>query len=308
MNCNRSHPWNCALLLAVLLTFAGWASAQSPVERAARLAQSGSWSAAYEALAPAIQGEPYRSDAHAWFVMGFIQKELHKLSGETGTDAPYRLGAVGSFQRAMAMSTLTAADRETSREALDYLARSYFREAIDRVEGFTPGATPEILALMGRYESILLQLNAAFDVSDQRADLHRYLGQAHANLLETGRYEATPVEAELFDATVEHYRKSLEYDAASYPSQYNLAIALYNHGVRQLKRINHTTSMFELMEIQDACVGLFEAALEPMQQAHAQRPDRLETLKGLMTIHYALSQEAASAEYREQIERILEKR
>ena len=63
--------------------------------------------------------------------------------------------------------------------------------------------------------------------------------------------------------------------------------------------------MFELMEIQDGCITLFEQSLIPMQAAHAQQPNRLETLKGLMTLHYALSQKDESNQYRAQIEEIL---
>ncbi|MGB1122256.1 MAG: hypothetical protein ACPG08_01940, partial [Flavobacteriales bacterium] len=110
------------------------------------------------------------------------------------------------------------------------------------------------------------------------------------------------------DGAIAHYETSLNFTPAHYPTLYNLAITLYNHGVRQLKRINHETSMFELMEIQDMCVGLFEQALVPMEQAHQQRPGRLETLKGLMTVHYALSQPDASDAYKRKIEAVLQKK
>ena len=290
----------------VLVTFA--LHAQSPVDRASRLAQSGSWWEAYDVLAPVIQSEPQRSDARAWFMLGFIEKELHKSTGESGAEAPHRVQSVASFEQALSMPALSTKDRTTAREALDFLSRTYFREAIDRVEGFTPGSTAEILGLMGQYEQIQSILNPRFDKSEQRADLHRYLGQAHAKLLETERHAGTSLERELFEGAVEHYGKSLEFEPDNYASQYNLAIVLYNHGVRQLKRIGHNTSMFELMEIQDHCVALFESALQPMKQAYTQRPERLETLKGLMTIHYALSQKDESDTYRSKIERILQKR
>jgi hypothetical protein len=62
--------------------------------------------------------------------------------------------------------------------------------------------------------------------------------------------------------------------------------------------------MFELMEIQDACVALFEESLTPMESAHQLQPNRFETLKGLMTIHYALNQSDESDRYREEIDRL----
>ena len=304
----RTTHWMQAVLWGAMVLVTCVLHAQSPVERASRLAQSGSWWEAYDVLAPVIQSEPQRSDARAWFMLGFIEKELHKSSGESGAEAPHRVQSVESFEQALSMPALPTKDRETAREALDFLSRTYFREAIDRVEGFTPGSTAEILGLMSQYERIQTTLNPQFDKSDQRADLHRYLGQAHAQLLETERHAGTAMERELFEGAVEHYGKSLAFDPDNYASQYNLAIVLYNHGVRQLKRIDHNTSMFELMEIQDQCVALFESALQPMQQSYTQRPERLETLKGLMTIHYALSQKEESDMYRSKIEDVLQKR
>ena len=304
-----SFPRFTFALTAVLIVLSTWtAAAQRSLERAEAFVRAGDWDAAHAVLAPEMDQAAYASNARAWFVLGFVQKEQFKASGASGLDAAERSRAVGSLQRALAMGTLSIRDEQTARDALDFLGRSYFREAIERVEGFTLGAEPEILGLMGRYESVLQSLNPAYDVTEQRADLHRYLGQAHANLLETERYAGTLEEQMLFDGAIAHYEASLTHAPAHYATLYNLAITLYNHGVRQLKRINHETSMFELMEIQDVCVGLFEQALLPMEQAHQRRPGRLETLKGLMTVHYALSQPEASDAYKRQIEALLQKK
>jgi tetratricopeptide (TPR) repeat protein len=190
-------------------------------------------------------------------------------------------------------------------EALDFLARSYFREAIAMVEGFTWGSTTDILSLYGRYEALELSLNPQKDLSMQRSDLNRYLGQAHAMLLESPSTRPAAELQAIFQEAIDHYRAALEGNENDYATQYNLAITLYNEGVRKLKGIGHETSMFELMEIQDGCITLFEQSLPPMQAAHAQQPNRLETLKGLMTLHYALSQKDESDRYRAQIEKIL---
>lgn len=281
---------------------------QSPLVRAESLVSAKKWDDARAVLYPEMQRPDYRTDAHAWYVLGFIEKERFKANGASGLDAEERLAAVNGFQRALELGGLPLREMEIAREALDFLSRTYFREAIERVEGFTLGAEADVMALMGRYESIQQSLNPAHDSREQRADLHRYLGQAHARLLETERYAGTANEQMAFEGAVSHYESSLNLAPNHYASLYNLAITLYNHGVRQLKRINHETSMFELMEIQDACVGLFEAALIPMEMAHDQRPERLETLKGLMTVHYALSQQAESDAYKRKIEEVLQKR
>lgn len=301
-------PRYAVILLGGLLALSTVvARAQSPLTQAETLMQTQRWDAAHAILNGRMQEDELRTNARAWLVLGFIQKERFKASGASGLEALERTEAVNHLQRAMDLGTLSSRDRQTAAEALDFMARTYFREAIERVEGFTLGAEPEIMGLMGRYEAIEQAIDPAHDATAQRADLHRYLGQAHARLLESDRYAGTDEEAVLFEGAVSHYESSLNLAPNHYATLYNLAITLYNHGVRQLKRINHETSMFELMEIQDACVGLFETALVPMEMAHKQRPDRLETLKGLMTIHYALSQPDESDAYKRKIEAVLQK-
>jgi hypothetical protein len=44
-----------------------------------------------------------------------------------------------------------------------------------------------------------------------------------------------------------------------------------------------------------------------MQAAHEAQPARLETLKGLMTIHYALSQPTESDRYKRELEEAIRK-
>ena len=290
--------------LIVLSAIGSSICAQGEAERATDLGQLGKWTEAKQVLEPVMASSVHQSSGRSWFVMGFIHKELHKSQGEFGADAPERLAAVSCFQRAIQLG-LNATDRRMAIEALDFLARSYFREAIAMVEGFTWGSTTDILSLYGRYEALELSLNPQKDLSMQRSDLNRYLGQAHAMLLESPSTRPAAELQAIFQVAIDHYRAALEGNENDYATQYNLAITLYNEGVRKLKGIGHETSMFELMEIQDGCITLFEQSLPPMQAAHAQQPNRLETLKGLMTLHYALSQKDESDRYRAQIEKIL---
>ncbi len=274
---------------------------QAVVERAAALGQQGNWEDALEVLLPAMDGVSLQSDAHTWYVLGYIQKELYKTKQVNDVDSPRRLEAVYSLQRAAELGA-TVEDARLIEAALDFLARSYLRDAIGRVEGFTVGSDDEVLMLFGRYEAIQKAIDPSADVTVQKADVYRYLGRANGQLLANSLGANQEQDQRLFDGSVAHYEAALKLMPGNYPGLYNLAITLYNQGVRQLKRIDHETSMFELMEIQDACVVLFERSLSPMEAAHQSQPDRFETLKGLMTIHYALNQPEASERYRKMIE------
>ena len=50
------------------------------------------------------------------------------------------------------------------------------------------------------------------------------------------------------------------------------------------------------------CVLLFQEALDPMLAAHNMERNRMETLKGLMTIYRALSQNEESEKYKSLLE------
>lgn len=304
---NRFHTIFGVITLLMALGWTTSGHTQEVVRRAMALGQSGAWEQAHALLEPAMSQETVRNSADSWYVLGFVEKELFKQAPHQPSGDANRLAAVNHLQRALQLG-LNDADLTMAREALDFLSRSYFRDAIDMVEGFTWGSTPVILELFARYEAIQLTLHPEHSTAQQRADLHRYLGQAHAILLESMTGKNPSRELEMFESAVNHYVESLLHDPKNYASNYNLAITIYNQGVRQLKRINSETSMFELMEIQDTCVELFEQALAPMERAHEQQPNRLETLKGLMTIHYALSNSVESNRYKEAIEQIMKNR
>ena len=290
----------CGRLAVVFMLSLGVTQAsfgQAVVERAMALGQAGNWGDALQALLPQMTTASLQSDAHSWYVLGFIQKELYKTTQRNDADSPFRLEAVSSLQRAWELGP-SREDAASIKAALDYLTRSYLLDAIDRVDGFTIDSDAEVLELFGRYEALVKSMNPASDVSVQKADVYRYLGLANGQLINGLEGVQLQQEQTLFDRSVGHYEEALKLTPGNYSGLYNLAITQYNQGVRQLKRIDHETSMFELMEIQDTCVALFEQALSPMESAHKVKPERFETLKGLMTIHYALNQPEESERYR----------
>jgi tetratricopeptide (TPR) repeat protein len=184
---------------------------------------------------------------------------------------------------------------------VDYLGRTYFDDAVAGIAGFRAGQDQEVQALFGRYKAARLAADPRADVREEEADLRLLLGQANALLLESVQDDEIGAAAStaLLDRAIAHYSEALRLRPGDYRAEYNRAITIYNHGVRQLKRIDPETSLFELMEVQDACIALFERALVPLQ------PERLETLKGLMTVHRALSQLDESERYRVELERVI---
>lgn len=279
----------------------GWGrlSAQSPVDRAIWLWDTGSRTDAVNTIQRAVQGEA-KQDAEAWYVWGYFEKELYKSEGKYPNSA-HRESARSALSEAWRLPADEEV-REQTRAALSYLSDTYFQDAMKWVASFNAAAEPDAQAAFEAALELKTLLDPGLDKGALEAEWERQLGQAFGRLLENS--EVATEQGLLLEA-VGHYEASLVLEPEHYGTLYNLAITLYNHGVRQLKRIGPETSMFELMEIQDACVGLFEEALPIMQRAHDQQPDRPETLKGLMTIHHALGQDELSNRYKVDLEKVL---
>ena len=279
----------------------GWGSlaAQSAVDRAIWLWDTGSRTDAVNTIQRAAQGEA-KQDAEAWYVWGYFEKELYKSEGKY-PNSVHRESARNALSEAWRLPA-DAEVREQTRAALSYLSDTYFQDAMKWVAGFSLAAEPDAQAAFDAAMDLKTLIDPSLDKGAFEAEWERQLGQAFGRLLANSE---AATEQELLLGAVGHYEASLVHEPEHYGTLYNLAITLYNHGVRQLKRIGPETSMFELMEIQDACVGLFEEALPMMQRAHDQQPDRPETLKGLMTIHHALGQNELSNRYKADLEKVL---
>jgi len=174
-------------------------------------------------------------------------------------------------------------------------------DVVSGVRGFTRGMDEEILEYFNEFVKIRSVIDKNEDWRSEEVEVEKNLARANRLLLENTSTDSE----ELFTRVIDHYTRAIELDGDDYTSRYNLAINLYNRGVARLKSIDHTTAMFELMEIQDACVELFEKALNPMLAAHRMSPERKETLKGLVTIYKALSNDDESDKYKRALEAVV---
>ncbi len=301
------------LLISTIL-FSMSTFAQSNVDAAISLAEEGAFRKAIAMIEPLLNGVA-KNDARAWYVAGYSHKERYKEFAFKGTSTSPQARS----ERSQAVKQLTHALKldkqdhylvegeisQLSNEALGYLAKTYMNDAVRGIKGFQEGNDDDVLAYFHEFTKIRGQLNSAENWISEEVEIEKNLAKANRILLESA---SKPEVSELFERVVGHYMRAIELDGNDYASRYNLAINLYNMGVRQLKSIDHTTSMFELMEIQDVCVALFQRSLDPMLAAHKMDPHRLETLKGLMTIYKALSEDSESEKYKQSLGQELELR
>ena len=283
-------------------------STHNQIDEAISYAEEGAFERALMMIEPLLENEA-KNDARAWYVAGYAHKGRYKDYAFRNTS----ISKTASTERSTAVEQLLKAydlDKKSAfpgkiselvEDALDYLAKTYMNDAVKGVHGFQKGLDEEILGYFMEFVKIKKVINPNENWVKEEVELEKNLAKANRILMETissTDHSSNQKQEELFEKVVSHYLRAIELDGDDYAAKYNLAINLYNRGVSELKSIDHTTSMFELMEIQDICVLLFKEALEPMLEAYTMDNDRKETLKGLMTIYRALSENEESDKYK----------
>ena len=301
--------------LTLLLSVVGIAqpgSTANLIDEAISFAKEGAYNDALLMIEPHLENGA-KNDARAWYVAGYSHKERYKdsafLNASTSkTASAERSIAVIQLLTAYELdknSAFPGAISELVEDALDYLSKTYMNDAVKGVHGFQMGLDEEVMTYFKAFVKIKNVLSPDENWVREEVELEKNLAKANRILLESidlNNTSSMQKREALFEKVVSHYLRAIELDGRDYTARYNLAINLYNRGVSELKSIDHTTSMFELMEIQDICVLLFQEALEPMLEAHNMERNRMETLKGLMTIYRALSQNEESEKYKRLLE------
>lgn len=309
---NRGLSFIGLTLLFSVVGIAQPGSTANLIDEAISFAKDGAYNDALLMIEPHLENGA-KNDARAWYVAGYSHKERYKdsafLNASTSkTASAERSIAVIQLLTAYELdknSAFPGAISELVEDALDYLSKTYMNDAVKGVHGFQMGMDEEVMTYFKAFVKIKNVLSPDENWVREEVELEKNLAKANRILLESidlNNTSSMQKREALFEKVVSHYLRAIELDGRDYTARYNLAINLYNRGVSELKSIDHTTSMFELMEIQDICVLLFQEALEPMLEAHNMERNRMETLKGLMTIYRALSQNEESEKYKRLLE------
>lgn len=291
---------NKILFMLCGMVYFGLLQAQSPVERAIVLGSEGRWDAAYQVLQPALQSS-HQLDPHAWYIMGFVQKERYKASHSLEAQNPERLAAVQAFQRCRQLAPLSS-DAKMAGVALEYLAESFYQDAHARIAQFKLGEDQVVLELLRRYESVWSDVHANAEFTDQEFDLYHRLAEANSGFLDLSLALDEQVRLEAFGQAVAHYEAAEKLRPNDERTQFNLAVTWYNEGVRKIRGINGQMTLTQLMQVQATCVEHFRAALDPMEAAYALNSKKASTLNGLMIVYRALEERDKSERFKRELE------
>lgn len=266
--------------------------------KAAKLADSGDLIGAQSVIELALETEEVK-EAWTWYVKGFILKEIFVEIDKGNVYSKNRELAVKSIVRAQELDVEEAYSKDV-RNALEFLAKTYFNQSIDQHETLDP-------EMMEGSQAFFLKFKETYLLADPLADFSSYSVDFYNSLANS--YEKAHVmrsnDEEYINAAIHYYKLSLALAPENYHANYNTAISYYNLAVNRIKEIDHQTEIIELLMIQEECLILFRQSLPYMLKAHKQKPKRKETLTGLMAIYRAMNEYDKSDGYKEALAELI---
>lgn len=290
------------LHIAFILLIAFGAQAQQDlVTEAARQCEAGQLADAKSSIEEALRQPAVAKDPYAWFVKGYIFKELYKQQDNRDKYSESREIAVSAIKRAVELDS-EGQYADHIGKAAKFLAVSYFNDAVDATYNLTYQNQNEPEYFFKKYRSLYPLFDPDKDYTSEKIELYKALGSSYRKLYERNR-EQNQI---YIDKAIEYYKRVLEMDPKDYEANYNIAINYYNQGAYKIRKVSYNTEIYELIMIQDESVKLFKQSLPYMLEAHSQRPNRKETLKGLMAIYRSLSDDQKSNQYKSRLEELIE--
>ncbi len=235
-----------------------------------------------------------------WNFKGHIYKQLYKEAVELNSSE--RDVAVEAFKKSSELAPSSKFHTDNVK-ALEYLSATYFNDAVKGAISVRYNSNEDPVVHFQKFKEIRMWMNPEADIGREELEFLKMMAQG---------YEKIHVKDDsgnriYMDKAVEYYEQALLLDQSDYESNFNLAIVYYNEGAALISQISYKTGFSELMDIQKRCVEFFKKALPHMEKAESIRPNRIETLKGLMFINRALNNFDAYLSYKVQLEKILKK-
>jgi tetratricopeptide (TPR) repeat protein len=270
---------NISLLL--VLSFNA-AAQQTKTDQALFAYKDGDLQTAKELILEAEKMNDLDKSDKTWNFKGHIFKQIYKTSGLI-PNSENRDIAVEAFMKSSNLNP-NGKFHFDNIKALEYLSSTYYNDAIKSAIDVRFSSADDPVTFFEQYRRIKLWLNPDEDITRKELEFLKLLAQGFEVAYSEG--ESSEI---LLEKAIDNYKNAIKIDSLDYESNFNLAIVYYNKGAKLISQIDFNTGFIELLDIQKECVSLFKNALPYMKKADEIRPNRIETIKGLMFINRALN-------------------
>jgi tetratricopeptide (TPR) repeat protein len=279
------------ILFFIWLIFPQLAYSQAEkVSAAYDLYQKGALDEAKADIDAAVIHQETNTDSEAWYLRGFIYKELYKKREKNNPQSPLREEALNSFRKSMEFDN-EKEQLDDNLKNLQFFANTYFNDA---VEGLKPESYKQSEISFIQYRSLMLELNQAQALFPKEAEYKMALAHLFTKIYEQDRNK----NVDYFEKIRMIYEEVLMGNPSHSSANYNLGILYYNKAVFMINDMGYDVDIFELMEIQNQTVDIFKKSLPYMEKAYQLDPEKKETLKGLEGIYFSLNDFEKSNEFK----------
>jgi hypothetical protein len=261
----------------------GYSQVNPLVAKAAELCEEKKYDEALAQIDEGFKSADLNSDPNAWFVKGFILKELYKQKEANQRQSNYRYRSVAALKKAREFdSNLEFASNIDA--ALQFIAFTYFNDALLRSAEMDNESENEPLDLFKKFEELYKGSDA--ELKDLKVEFNSKMAEGHYR-----NWIKNTEDNHHYSLCLEYYAKVLALDNRNCTANLNLAIVNYNQGVYMIRKIGAQTDMMDLISIQDESVKKFKNAIPYAQQAFASCTPSPTNYKVLMFVNRALGRE-----------------
>lgn len=272
-------------LTYLMMLFAAASFAQQErIAKALEFVEAGDFEKAKTEIDAAVLNEATSSDSYAWYVKGFVYKELYKKNEKNNPLSPLRNEAIAALKKSMELDT-TGENLNDNKQTLKFLATTLNNDAANSINNNNPDAAQKAFE---KYKEAMLLLDPQTDLKPKSIEFKLALASMLNNQYQAEQDSA--IKEFKFLGVKNMYQEVLKLDANNISANYNLGSLFYNKAVNIINNLDYDMDMFALMEIQENCVTIFKQSLPFMEKALELDPNRIETLRGLEGIYISLNE------------------
>jgi len=280
-------------LLAALLPLIGYAQPTLTIQ-AYNAYQGQNLTEAKSLIDQSSESVSGKSDPMTWHIKGFIYKDIYNKDDQRNRKSTHREVAIESFTRSLNLDK-KGEYLENNRKSLQYLASSYYNDAVLLIRETNPANIIESEPLYKKYKLTTQITEPKEDFTQKDIAYYKALATGNRKVYEADRV----ANKEFLVKSLENYTYVLQLDPNDYGANYNMAINLYNEGAHNIEGLDNEAQIPAIVKVQAISIELFKEALPYMLKAHELNPEREETLKGLRGIYLSLNNEEEANKYRD---------
>ncbi len=300
MGHSMKHIQSLLACIIILLSLTSRAQQLPLASEAARLCREMQLDAALEKSNLSIADKTESSEAYAWYVNGFVLKEIYKAREYGLRNSTYREEAIKSFANSMKLKNASQ-HLAMTRLALKYLASTYYNDALQAAQSISGSGEDEAQTLFASFVKWMPIAEPGISMTGYEKEYTKSIGQRYFSL-----WQRDTDSPEYRDKATAQYEKILKLDDSDVDAYYNLSVIHYNQAVFMYRKIDHETDLFDMMTIQEAASKLIrEEALPLMDKAYELAPEKGEVVRGKIILHRALDHEKDVEYFKSEIARLI---